>query len=319
MRKISFLFIIALALFGCETKKDTTNIAIVSIVEIDPIKQLRDGFMNTLKNSEHYDSTQIRFTEFNAQGEEVLISQIVDQIITARPELVYVLGTPISQAIQKRDSSIVIVQGAVTDPIAAGLADAWKGSGRNYAANSDLPPVNRQLALIRDMFPDAKKLGVLYNVGETNSVAIVNRLRNKTEEFSFNLIERSANNSAEIPSAVESLIGNVDALYIPPDNTIHSNMRVVGKVCNENKIPLFTTTSETVGFGATAVMGMDFYKLGEEAGTIAVKILFENVNPGEIPIAFSEKPQVLINKNALSQFSLDSSELRTKWNYDLVE
>src|SRR5205823_2962354 len=100
-------------------------------------------------------------------------------IAVDKPNLVYVLGTSAAQTIQKRAPDILLVQGAVTDPVAAGLAASWKGSGRKYVATSDLPPIAVQLQLIQQLTPKIKRLGVIYNPGESNSVAVISRLRDE--------------------------------------------------------------------------------------------------------------------------------------------
>lgn len=295
-----------------ESDISNKKIAIISIVEIEPIKQLRDGFKKIIKESDFAKNNIIQFSEYNAQGEKSLINQLVDQIVTERPDLVYVLGTPISQAIQKRDKDIIIVQGAVTDPIEAGLADSWEKSNRNFTGNSDLPPIDIQLKVIQTLIPNIKKLGIAYNPGEINSVAIIKRIKEyiETNSIQIELIERPVSNTSEIASVTESFIGNVDALYIPPDNTIHAGIKVVGKIASENKIPLFTTTSETIEFGALSALSLDFNKLGEEAGFIALQILTGKQKAKNIPIQFSREPQILINKSNAESFNIDLDSIQ---------
>lgn len=317
IKNIIAIFLLV-GLFGCHHEKNK-EIAIISIVEIEPIKQLRDGFKKTINSSDFYKSNIIEYTEYNAQGEDALINQIVDQIITKKPDLVYVLGTPISQAIQKRDKDIVIVQGAVTDPIEAGLADSWEKSNRNFTGNSDLPPIDIQFKVIQTLIPTIKKLGIAYNPGEINSVAIIKRIKSyiKTENIQIELIERPISNTSEIASVTESFIGNVDALYIPPDNTIHAGIKVVGKIASENNIPLFATTSETIEFGALSALSLDFNKLGEEAGFIALKILTGEQDAKDIPIQFSREPQILINKLIAEHLKINLDSIKKLPNVTL--
>jgi putative ABC transport system substrate-binding protein len=211
--------ITAISIISRQSLDKSFHLTIFSIVEIEPIAQLRKGFIEEFKSSKFAQEHEIRMTEENAQGDSGLVNQIADKIITQKPNLVYVLGTPAAQAVQKRDPNILLVQGAVTDPVAAGLAKSWEGSGRNYVATSDLPPIDKQIRLIQELTPKVSKLGLIYNPGEVNSVAVISRLRKyiTDNKLTLSLVERPIANSSEVARAVQTLAGNVDAIYIPPD------------------------------------------------------------------------------------------------------
>ncbi len=310
MKKIAFL-LFALLISSCAEQSAKTSVAVVSIVEIEPIRQLRVGFLDVLQEREKVEGLEFNIVEYNAQGDDAILGQIVDQIIINKPDMVYVLGTSVSQAIQKRDSDILVVQGAATDPIAAGLANSWEKTGKNYAANSDLPPLNVQLRLIQKLLPDARKIGVIYNPGEVNSVAILDRLNavNLNDKLGYSIVERPLDRSADAVATVESLIGNVDALYIPPDNTVHSSIRAVINTSNENNIPVFATTSEAVDFGALASIALDFEELGREAGYLTLRILDQTLRAKDSAILLSENPQIVIGKAVAERFNANIDDL----------
>jgi putative ABC transport system substrate-binding protein len=276
---------------------DEYHVSLVSIVEIDPITQLREGFRAELDSSGFARGTEIRYTEYNAQGDANLINQVVDQVIASEPDLVYVLGTPIAQALQNRNPNLLIVQGAVTDPVAAGLANAWSASGKRYVATSDLPPIPKQVALIRELTPAARRLGVIYNPGEANSVAVVSRLKDqiRLDGAQLTIVERSIGSTAEVPTALNSLIGNVDALYIPPDNTAHGAMQLIGQFAGQHRLPLYTTVPESLDQGALAAVGLDFRELGRESARLALRVVADGADPASQPILVNDNPEIHIS------------------------
>lgn len=287
-------------------REATFTVAVVSIVEIDPIVDLRKGFREEFGKSKFANGRKIEFKEYNAQGDASLSNQIADKIAAEAPDLVYVLGTPIAQAIQKRAPELLLVQGAVTDPVAAGLAKSWDGSGRKYIATSDLPPIKKQVALMKALTPSIKQLGLIYNPGETNSVAVISRLRDelKSENLTWSLVERPIANSGEVATAVQTLVGKVDAIYLPPDNTAHAAIKVIGRVSSENKIPLYATVKDALDAGALATLSLDFVQLGRESAVLALEVL-DGKEAGTIPIRLNENPAITINGKLAAIIGLD--------------
>lgn len=312
---------VSLGLSNCRSPKNKEfKLVIVSIVEIEPIAQLRKGFRDRFENSQFFKDNKVTITEENAQGDAGLTNQIADKIAAEQPDLVYVLGTPMAQAIQKKAPNVLLVQGAVTDPVAAGLANSWTGSGKKYVATSDLPPVQKQVELIRLLTPQVMRLGVIYNPGEVNSVAVVSRLRDQITKAGGNLklVERPIANSGDVAAAVQSLLGNIDAIYLPPDNTAHAALPVLGKFTRENKIPLYATVSNALDQGALATLSLDFTQLGGESADLALQVL-GGKDPSTIPIQISENPTVTINGKVATAYGLDVSGFRGKPNVKIVE
>jgi putative tryptophan/tyrosine transport system substrate-binding protein len=296
------------------------GIAVISIVEIEPIAELRKGFRQGIEESQFAKDHKVVFTEYNAQGDSGVVNQIADKIAAERPDLVYALGTPVAQAVQKRAPELLIVQGAVTDPVAAGLAKSWEGSGKKYIATSDLPPVDKQVRLIRELTPKVSRLGIMYNPGEANSVAVVSRLREYIPQAKLNikLVERSVANSSDVATAMQSLLGNVDAIYLPPDNTVHAAIPVVGKFAKENKVPFYATVKNALDEGALATLSLDFVQLGKESAALTLAVL-AGQDPATIPIRLNENPSVFISAKAAANLGVDIEQFRTRPNVKIIE
>lgn len=299
---LAFLF---LAAGGCERKSDF-NLVVASIVEIEPIADLREGFLEVFESSTFYAEHTVNIERLNAQGDSSLINQVADEIAADRPDLVYVLGTPLAQAIQARVPEVLLVQGAATDPVSAGLAVSWEGSGRKYIATSDLPPIPRQLDLISELIPSAQNIGIIYNPGETNSVAVVKRIRTYMERAypSWRLMEAPVSTTSEVAHALDSQLGRIDVLYVPPDNTVHAAIPVVGDFCRQHSIPFFATVPSALEHGALATVGLDFRQLGRETAHLALEAL-EGGSPGSIPIRLSANPEITINGLVADELGLD--------------
>jgi len=318
MRKLLFLLLIVLTISSCNSnkKKDTFDIAIISIVEIDPIVQLRKGFKEVLDSSEFAKQHKIKYSEFNAQNDASIQNQIIDKVLVDKPNLIYVLGTPIAQAVQKRMPDILLVQGTATDPVSAGLANSWEGSGKNYIATTDLPPINIQIELIRQLTPNVKRLGVIYNPGEINSVAVIERLKKyiSSNNIDIQLVERAISTTSDVATAINSLIGKADAIYLPPDNTAHAAIPVIGRVANENKLPFYATVESAVDEGALATLSLDFLQMGRETAYLTLDVL-NGKDPKTMPIKASENPTITINEKVAKLLNIDLKSFEQKPNY----
>ncbi len=298
-------------------QKDFFRVEIVSQVEIDPIIQLRKGFRDEFTNSQFARTKTVTLSEVNAQGDQALMNQIADKIAVDKPNLVYVLGTSAAQTIQKRAPDILLVQGAVTDPVAAGLAASWTGSGRKYVATSDLPPIATQLRLIQELTPKIKRLGVIYNPGESNSVAVVSRLRGEVRG-GLRLVEKPISNSADVATVLAALQGRIDGIYIPPDNTAHSALPVIGKFCRDNRLPLYASVRSALDSGALATMSLDFVELGKESADLALQVL-NGSDPGSIPIQVNRNPAVSISSSTAGFLGVDLAAFEGKPNIVVIK
>lgn len=308
----ALLLTVAFSAFAEQTGKSSNfKLAIVSIVEIDPIVQLRKGFKEVFDASDFAKSHTVTAQEYNAQGDTSLINQIADQVALDKPDLIFVLGTPMAQALQKRSAELLIVQGAVTDPVEAGLAASWDGSGKKYIATSDLPPIEQLVSLMRQLTPNAKTIGVIYNPGEANSVAVVKRLRRHLTDgkIAWRIVDGPLANSADVPIVMQSFLGKVDLVFMPPDNTAASAMGIIGKYTTDYKIPFYATNSTVLDHGALAVVSLDFIQLGRESAYLALEVL-NGKDPKTVPIRVIENPSVIISRVIATKLKVDLSALK---------
>ena len=206
----------------------------------------------------------------------------------------------------------------VTDPVAAQLVPSMAASGTNVTGVSDALELDRQVELIGKVVPGAKRVGMVYNPGEANSVVVVERLRELLPKSGMSLVEAAAPRTVDVGSAARSLIGKVDVIYTNTDNNVVSAYEALVKVGNDAKIPLVAADTDSVKRGAIAALGVDYRALGQQTGEIVVRIL-NGEKPGDIPSETSAKLELYVNPGAAKRQGVALSEEFVKSAAQVVE
>ena len=268
------------------------NISVNQFVEHPALDSSVRGFMDALADEGFKDAV---FSVHNAQANMPTVLQIVNQIQGEKPDLVLAVATPSAQATAQRIKGIPILFTAVTDPQSAGLVDSMDRPGQNVTGTTDMSPVEAQVALIREIHPQAKKLGVIYNSGEANSVVLVGILKDAAIKYGFEVKEAVTVNTAGVFQAAKSLVGQVDVVYLPTDNTVISSQDSVLKICVENKIPIYPGEAESVRKGGVASLAINYYELGRQTGVQAARILRGETKPADMPVEVQNKTSLVVN------------------------
>jgi len=285
-------------------------IGITQIVEHPALDAARDGFIAALEEAGFKKGEDVVYDLQNAQGDFTNAISIAQKFKDDKVDLIVAIGTPTAQAALQVNKEIPIIINAVTDPVAASLAESWESSGNNLTGMSDAAPNKQQVELIPQFLPAAKNVGTIYNAGEANSVVQVEVARDVCEELGLKLIEVTVSNSSEVLMAAQSLAGRVDAIYIVTDNTVVSALESVINVCNQEKIALIVADPSSVDRGALASYGIDYFSLGKKSGEIALKII-KGVKPSDIPIQTISDPndlQFVVNLDAAKVIGLSVSD-----------
>lgn len=221
----------------------------------------------------------------NASGEQSACQTIAEKFSNDNIDLCYAIATPAAEAAMAI-LECPVVGSAITDPAASGLCKSNNNTGNNFTAASDLTPVDAQFDLLAELIPDAKKIGILYCSAESNSKIQSDMAIKAAKAHGMEAKEYTVVSSADIQTVVESMIGNVDCIYIPTDNVISAGFDTVATIANENKIPTIVGEEAMVDKGGYATYGIDYYKLGRLAGEITEKILVGGKKPSEIPVSY---------------------------------
>lgn len=216
------------------------------------------------------------------------------------------------------NKTVPVVYSAVTDPVAAQLVTSLDPSGTNVTGVSDALSLEKQVELIQKVVPDAKKIGMVYNPGEANSVAVVKRLRELLPKAGLTLVEASAARTVDVGAAARSLVGKVDAIYTNTDNNVVSAYEALVKVGDSAKIPLIASDTDSVTRGAIAALGVNYHDLGIQTGKIVVRIL-KGEKPGAIASQTSDKLELYVNKGAAQRQGVTLSDALIKSATKVIE
>lgn len=303
------LIIAALLLAGVGLQglaAEAATISVSQFVEHPALDAVLRGFQEYLKEK----GIEVTYNVHNAQANMGTANQIAQQMIGEKADLLVAIATPSAQtcvqALGKAPADLKrpFLFTAVTDPVAAGLVKDLAKPDAGITGVSDLLPIEEHLRMVLAYKSDLKKLGLLYNAGEANSKATVAAIKAMSEKLGFETVEATASKTADVYQAAKSLVGRVDAVFIPTDNTIVSALESVIKVGVQNKLPIFAADVDSVKRGAVAAMGFDYYKHGYQTGAIAERIL-QGEKPENIPVEFQKDLQLHINAGYSRQMGIE--------------
>lgn len=294
--KLSSIFksaIISTLILSAALQAKPVYVAITAIVEHPALDAVRDGIKQTLKEN-GYSGDQLKVTYQSAQGKPDIAAQIARKMVGDNPDVIVAIATPSAQAAVVASDTIPVVFSAVTDPLAAKLVPRLKQPGGNVTGLSDMANVKEHLALIKEFLPNLKAVGIPYNPGESNSVSMLAAIKVEAAKMGIKIVESAAPKSSDVMIATKLLVGKVDAIYCPIDNTIISAVEAVIRVGIDAQIPVFAGDTDTVARGAVAAVGYDYFDLGRQTGDIVVRIL-KGEKPGSIDVKMAKGTNLFVN------------------------
>ncbi|MDR1550796.1 MAG: ABC transporter substrate-binding protein [Hungatella sp.] len=284
------------------------KIGVLQLVQHAALDATNKGFIKAL------DEAGLNYTvdQQNASGDQPTCQTIASKLVNDKDDLILAIATPAAQAVAGATSDIPILMTAVTDPAASDLVESNDNPGGNVSGTSDLTPVKEQISLLKKILPDAKTVGILFCSAESNSEIQAKMAKEAIEAEGMTAVEYTVSNSNEIQTVVTSMVGKIDALYVPTDNTIAAGMATVSMVANENGIPVICGEEGMVKAGGLATYGIDYYELGYLTGQQAVKILKEGADISRMPIEYLplDKCKLTVNEETAKTLGIDVSGLK---------
>ena len=277
--------------------QELKTVAVTQIVEHPALDAARKGIKDELAAEGFEEGHNLDILFESAQGSAATAAQIAQKFVGDKPDVIVPISTPSAQAVVNATKDIPIVFTAVTDPIGAKLVTDLEHPGGNVTGMSDLSPIGKHLDLIKEIMPNAKGLGVIFNPGEANSVTLVKLLEKEAPAHGLELIEAVAPRSSDVLAAAQSLIGQVDAIYVPTDNTVVTALEAIVKVGTDNQLPVFAGDTDSVPRGAVAALGFNYYDVGRQTGKIVARVL-KGEKPGDIPVESVQTTQLFVNPGA---------------------
>ncbi|HPF21549.1 MAG TPA: ABC transporter substrate-binding protein [Syntrophomonas sp.] len=302
----SLLVLLLFSVTGCSSaqKDDATankesvpqlKIGIVQIVEHPSLNTIRESCVAQLVQNGFKDGENVVIDYQNAQGDQTNLKTICQKFANNQYDMIIAIATPSAQAAVGETSEIPIVFSACTDPLGSGLVDNLEKPGKNVTGTSDAVSAEKIMELAQRITPGIKTIGALYSSSETNSISVVNNLKEYAKKNGMTVVEATVTNSSEAQQAASSLAGKVDAMFSPIDNTIASAMPIVAQVASKAKIPFYVGADSMVKDGGLATYGINYPVLGQETANMAAEIL-NGKKPGDIAVKTMTDMDIYLNQ-----------------------
>jgi putative ABC transport system substrate-binding protein len=296
--------VLALGLAGCgggssskaEQGTKQHKVGIVQLVEHSALDAANKGFVDGLAKKGFQEGKNITYDRQNAQADQSNLQNIAQRFVNNKVDLICAIATPAAQTVANATKDIPIVGTAITDYKLAKLVRDPAKPGTNVTGTTDMNPIKEQVAMLHEVFPQAKRVGVIYSSSEVNSQTQVDILKKEAAAVGLTVVEATVSNVNDIQQAARSLIGKVDVFYIPTDNVMASAMPTLTKVTNEAKLAVVCAEPGEVKAGGLLTLGIDYYQLGIQTGEMAADILNGKSKPQDMAIQSQKKFKVVINQ-----------------------
>lgn len=270
------------------------KVGITVIVSHPVLALVEESFKERMTELGWIEGTNIEYETKNAEGEMTSASAIAKQFADPPKDLVFGLGTPSIVAMAKESTTIPQVFAAMTDPVGAGVAKTLETPGGNVTGVTDWVDPEKQFALILEAFPDTKKVGTILNLSEDSSKSWMAAATPAAEKLGLELVTVPVAGTGDLQAAAQSLVGRVDVIFIPADNTTASGFPVISKVAISNKIPVVAHSEQLADQGALLALGLDYSEQGSMAADLADQIL-KGANPGDLSVLANPELTVIVN------------------------
>jgi len=286
-----------------EQTKSRKKIAVTQIVDHAALNATRRGIIDQLEESgfKNGETTEINYE--NAQGNLVTSSQIAQRFASLSPDVVVAISTPSAQSAMTYVKDAAIVFASVSDPLEAKLVASLDQPEGLITGVSNAVAFDMQLSLMVEFLPDLKTVGVVYNPGEANSVALLKKMKEVAGPRNIKIVESAASKTSEVAGATQSLVNKVDAIFINNDNTALAAFESVVKVAEQGGKAVFASDTECVERGAVAVLGPNQYQVGRQAGRMVVQLL-NGIPARLIPVSFPQDMELHVNRQTAKKVNI---------------
>ena len=290
--------------------EESVTIGISQFAEHGSLDNCREGFLEGLKEAGYEEGKNLTVEYQNSQADTGSAATIADSFVNKKVDLICAIATPSAMSAYNSamDADSPVIYTAVSDPAGAGLVNEDGTNVGNITGTSDKLPVTEQMELIRELMPDAKKIGILYTTSEANSVSTIQEYKDNAEKYGFEIVDTGINTIADVEMAAKDLASKVDCISNLTDNTVVSALQTVLAAANDAKIPVFGSEVEQVKNGCVAAVGIDYVALGKQTGEMAAKVLKGEATAAETPFEICEGGNVYVNTEAAGNIDFTISD-----------
>ena len=304
--------LISLHQLKADKKKDVFRIGISQFITHQSLDATREGFVDELAKQGYVEGKNIEIDLQNAQGEQRNLKTISQQLAESS-DVVLAIATPSAQSLANTTQTTPVIFSAVTDPVSAKLVESREHPGGNVTGTSDQSSdaISTQINLIKKVLPKAKTIGILYTQSEPNSVVQKDEAKRFLEEKGFSVVEKTILDSNNVKAAAESLMAEVDMVFVPTDNIISSTMETVKQVSIKHKVPVFGGSTEMIAVGGLYNYGTNYEELGRQTARMLIRVL-KGEKPENIAVELPEKLELHTNQEMADALGIDISKLEGK-------
>ncbi len=292
-----------------EGSKEPIKIGIMQFGEFDALLNASEGFKAGLAEAGFIEGENVVFNYLSAAADTSNCPTIADSLINDGSDLIFAIATPSVLCLKEKTTTIPVIFSAVTDPVQSGLIADYDAPGGNISGASDMNPVKEQIDFLLELLPETKTIAVFYSSSESNSRIQYEMAKSHIEGKGLTCVQKTISAVDEAKSAIESLKGQVDAIYIPTDNTVSDAMQIVSTAAHDCGIPTFGAEPAMVANGAFASYGVNYFELGKQSAVMAVKVLQSDDPLAEVakmPVVYqTENLTTAINATAAEKLGIE--------------
>lgn len=290
------------------SETENVNVGILQYMEHDSLSKAREGFVSELEEAGYVEGENLTLNYQNAQGDQANL-QSMSESLAGDNEVILSIATPAAQSLATVTQEDPILFTAVTDPVDAGLVAENEAPGGNVTGTSDMVPIEEQVALLLSLAKDAETIGIIYNSSEPNSKIQADLAQEAIEAEGLEVKALTVTTTNDVQQVMTTLAQEVDAVYIPTDNTLASTMPTVGEIALEYKLPVVPGSAEMVEAGGLATYGINYEKLGRQTAQMALQIIENGADPAEMPVETSDTLELVVNEEVAESLGIDPESI----------
>lgn len=301
-------------LASCGSKQDkeedgVVKVGILQYMEHKSLDAAREGFVEELEAAGFEEGSSMSLTVLNSQGDQANLKSMSEKLVKEKNEVILSIATPATVSLANETQDIPILFTAVTDAVSAGIVASNDAPGGNITGTSDMVPIEEQANLLLSIVPEAKKIGIIYNSSEENSVIQGDLAKKAFESAGVEVKIATVTSTNDVQQVMTSLAKDVDGVYVPTDNTLANTMETVGEIAKEKKLPIVAGSTEQVEVGGLATYGIDYKELGHQTGKLAVKILKGEAEPKDLAVETSTELKLVVNEDMAKALGIDPASI----------
>lgn len=308
MKKVTLAVLTTIAMLcGCTATNEEQEIKKISVVQIvshPSLDTIRDSFTDEMEALGYVDGENVEIEYYDAGNNTSTLESILSTVSGDGTDVITAIATPTAQGAANYADEIPVVFAAVSDPINAGLTTSLEKPDKNITGTMDDVQVDQILAAALEIDPDMKRLGVIYNASEANSVSNIEKAKAFCEEHNIELQEVTITSTNDVAQAVVTLAGSCDAIFSPNDNTVASAMSAAAQSAIEQKIPYYVGADSMVNDGGLLTIGIDYEELGRETARMVDQVL-KGTSIADIPVKqFKTDLSIYVNEDTLASLGM---------------